>query len=828
MKIVKILILFILLAFLFQALLNYYILPVKGRIFLESRLKDKLNRKVHIEKFYYSLKKGFILENLSIGAKEGEVLFEEFIHIEKAHCNIFLLPSTNKYKIIITGLNIINPRVNLLKKENKELNIKDLFDSGDSSQEKGSFRVIITSLKVSGGEIKIYDYSLKEKNEEKLNNIFIACNYSPPHAVKFKLSAGIEKENTSFNVKGKYNLKTKELSSEGTLNSLNIEKLSPYLNLPLKITGYKGNLTTDFKIFLDNKRTLNFKGNSQIKKLDFQIRTVRMLGDLDIASEIKYDISKKELLNLKGDVDFKETSINGAAYVKEIKNLKGRMTFDKKKIVFKDLKGEVLKCPTTFNGLLKDYSNPYLELTVNSKLDLNKLLEALKLSEGGFKDLKIAGESFVVLNIKGELRKLMSLDIIGDISFSDVSIESATPILSLTKANGKINLSRDRADLADLSIYFKDTQYTISGAVTDFTEPRLEFKIISDDSFCASTLNLKKSILHIEKLKGNYFSHNFELAGEISNLKSPELNIYGDLALDLSDIEKLLPEKYKNISKLELKGTCPAALHFKGGLKKWKEADAGFKSSVKRIYLKDLKLDDFYFNLNMNSQKVSINNFSFNLYDGSFLSSGEIDLKKDIPSYLIYASCDNVNLEKLTKDTKLKDKEISGTAFLNLKLADNPENKTGLSGEGNIKIGGGRLLGLPILNSLAKIMGIPSLEKVTFNEASTDFIIKDNTASTQNLLLSNDNLTLKSKGSIDFKRNINFTTNANVSKQTYEKLGAGAQIVAMFFDILGRYFLRVESTGTISKPQHKLVLVSYEELFKKGLIKSIEGILKGF
>ena len=129
---------------------------------------------------------------------------------------------------------------------------------------------------------------------------------------------------------------------------------------------------------------------------------------------------------------------------------------------------------------------------------------------------------------------------------------------------------------------------------------------------------------------------------------------------------------------------------------------------------------------------------------------------------------------------------------------------------------------------MATIIGLSQFEKVVFKEAYADFVIKNRTISTENSTLISDILSLKSKGSIDFNGNLNFITDIELSKRTYESLGKSGQIAAIFFDVLGKYLIRIKTTGKLTEPHYQRLPVSSKDMIEKVLIKGLEEILKGF
>ena len=827
MKLIKIIILITILITLLYICLNYYILPFKGKTFIKNQLQNSLNREVNFDKVSYSVIKGIVLDNFSIKTKSNQPS-KYLIKSKRISFNILLIPLPTKDKVIITNLKIESPYINLIKDSEGKLNIEDLLKTKHHKNKKKTSNILIAGLRLSNGNLNLYDYSKEKTYQQRITNLYASYHYSFPLSVKFKLKAKEADKKTSLLCTGNYNLKTKSISLGGKIKELDVSKLAPLIKSPFKIKEIQGILYTDFDATINKDRIISLDTISEINNLSLTAEPIKIDGAININSILQYNLKQKNIISVAGNINLKDTSIDGLPYIKQIVNLEGKLSFDKTKIAFEELKADIFKSPTTLGGLLKNFQDPYLDLNLKSELKLDKILNILPLKKDRFKNITIKGESYAALKIKGKIRRLISLDITGDISFSDVSIESKRRIFQLSGITGKINLSRNKAEIVNLTAFAKGTKYTAEGSLTDFTKPHIELKVLSDNFFCNAIVDKENDILSIKKLKGNYFGNDYNCTGEIYNLTSPIFNIYGELMLDLSDLDKFIPQSSSVISKLEPKGTIPVSLHFKGQPRKWKEAIAGLKSQVKQIYLKGLKLDNFYLNISMQDKKIFINNLSAKPYGGSLNLSGYIDLAKESPSYMIEALVKDVDLKRLTKDTKLKDKNISGLTYLKMKIMNPLKDISGLYGNGTLLITDGSLFELPLLSGLATIIGLSQFEKVVFKEAYADFVIKNRTISTENSTLISDILSLKSKGSIDFNGNLNFITDIELSKRTYESLGKSGQIAAIFFDVLGKYLIRIKTTGKLTEPHYQRLPVSSKDMIEKVLIKGLEEILKGF
>jgi hypothetical protein len=203
--------------------------------------------------------------------------------------------------------------------------------------------------------------------------------------------------------------------------------------------------------------------------------------------------------------------------------------------------------------------------------------------------------------------------------------------------------------------------------------------------------------------------------------------------------------------------------------------------------------------------------------------TGEMALTKQNVPYNANIVLKNLSLEKLIKDTKLKDKEIKGFAFLKMQLRNPYKDISGITGDGGLIIIDGYLMQLPILDTMAKLLGIPVKEKITFKEAYADFTIKNQTISSDNITLTSEGFDIKSQGTMDFKGNIDFLSNAEFSEEKYKELNTDQQIGSLIFNFANKYITRIRSTGHIGSVQHKIEPASPNELLNEGL-KGLKGI----
>jgi hypothetical protein len=582
-------------------------------------------------------------------------------------------------------------------------------------------------------------------------------------------------------------------------------------------------------LFIQNKTIITLKAKSKIENLKVKTQDLILSGDLDLNSILKYDLKERKLVSVEGSINFKEMLVEGVPYIEKVESLSGKCSFDENKIDFKDSRGRILNWPFAFTGSVENYDDPYLNLRATSEFKLGNILKLLpieKISE--LDNIQVEGRSQAEIKIRGRIREPASLDIRGGVSLFDVSIIIKEPAFDLVQINGKINLSKNKAELEDLAGFLRNTKYALEGSLTDYTEPSLKLRILSENFFSAIELDKEADLVLIKKLEGNYYQNKFNLTGQVSNLASPLFNVYGSLSLNLSEIDKFIPHLSSLTTALEPEGLCTASFHFKGEPGKWRKAEAGLKANSDLLTAGGLKLNNFYLNGSMINEKIYIRELSFAPYGGRLKATGKMNLETTAYLSSVDLLVEELDLAQLSADTKLKDKGIDGLAHLRLNLAGPLKDLNDLQGNGRLSVIEGHLFELPLLADLAAVIGLSHFEKIVFREGHCDFIIEDRRVSTENLTLISESLSLKSRGSVDFDGDLNFITNIELSEKAYEGLGKPGQVVSVFFDILGKFLISIRTTGNISEPNHETIPISPKEIIREGIIKGIGDIFRIF
>ena len=104
-------------------LLNHYYLPRNGKKLIASQLEELLDRKVHIEKLRWNIRRGLVAQNVTIGSKsgDGELLKAQSVTLK------YSLKSLFQKKFIVKSIIMQTPRLFLRRNRDGSWNIADIF-----------------------------------------------------------------------------------------------------------------------------------------------------------------------------------------------------------------------------------------------------------------------------------------------------------------------------------------------------------------------------------------------------------------------------------------------------------------------------------------------------------------------------------------------------------------------------------------------------------------------------------------------------------------------------------------------------------------------------
>ena len=152
-------VLIVLLLFLFGAGLlgvdyvNRVVLPVKGRIWVETIATEALGRKVTVGSVHLHLWHGAVIDNITV-QEDGRYGTEPFLRIARVSGKLLYLPLLKTRQLIIPTLQIVRPECRILQDPNGVWNFQSLKSAGSAG--RSSFpRLLIPKIVLEQGTLDV-------------------------------------------------------------------------------------------------------------------------------------------------------------------------------------------------------------------------------------------------------------------------------------------------------------------------------------------------------------------------------------------------------------------------------------------------------------------------------------------------------------------------------------------------------------------------------------------------------------------------------------------------------------------------------------------------
>jgi hypothetical protein len=441
--------------------------------------------------------------------------------------------------------------------------------------------------------------------------------------------------------------------------------------------------------------------------------------------------------------------------------------------------------------------------------------------------IKFNGRSSIYLkDLRSPARRPFLENMDGLIALKDFSVEAASIPLAIKDINGTISLEDNKVKLTNTSFSHDGVIFGLEGLLDelDIDQPELTLKLTSDTLNGEADLIYKEDRASIKKLSGTILNSSFNITGDIKDISRPIAKLYCEAKLNLEDLAAVLPDPERVSGSLRPSGQFIAAAFYNGPLKDIDKAEASVKISSKEASLGDITINDIYIDAGLSNGLLNTNRFNMRPYAGLFNGSARLDLSREKMPFSISASLKDADLRLLAEDIDLNGKELSGFLSSKSTIKGRLRSPDALSGSGWVTVAEGRLWEVPLLGGITKVLKMPNLKSVVFEEAAGNFVIKDKKISTDDLTFYSDTVNITAAGGIGFDKNIDFLVNANITQSLIDSDSDAGRIASMLLTQAGNYMGKIKVTGTLDKPEYKLTAKPVQEIFGdeiKGLLKNI-------
>ena len=687
---------------------NENIMPTKGKSLIVDNLVKATGREVTLESVYYNPFRGIVLKNLTIS--DDPKYKRKFLEVEKLYLNILYIPLIQEKKLVVSSVRIDSPKITITIDDQNKWNFGSLAFLTQPKPAAGEMNILVNSVIISDARISFEDLATRPAFKKELKDVDFQASLSYPLKIKYRLNSvlNIGRDN-SISADGQFDPAKKSATLNLKIKNIPLAEFQPYYEgLPFKaLSGsLNGNISASFSqgnnltvatvssvnglslvrddftakggLDLSGKMTVDLKDKTKAKmpcvisasaklgKLDLTAKAFAVKGDIDANGRFTFDMKDKAVpLKYSADTQLRDTKLTGVPVFGAIDRINGKIYFDETKLWTDLLKGLAKGFDCVFSGSVKDYANPYLNLTAKTDLDLARLNELLTPEQQQkLKGYTLTGITKVSLNASGFLKQQdkTPLSYVITSELFDCGIKPdflANPVKSI---NGNLTIKPDLLTIRNISAFFNDKKYLLSGDITNFKTPSCDLTLNSDELKLKTVFKLLDNSMVFNKFDGHYKKTVFNLAGIYADFKDPDLNVKGTIQTSLSEIMPYLPkEDSELINKLD-----PATAVSSGFV---------FKGKTKKSETWDLVLDKFSARSNSMDLTVfgSISDFKDSLMDlrGS-LATNMDELKKYLPKGQAELLSKNEVAGDITSKFVVKGKQKDQTTWQIDLMADSP------------------------------------------------------------------------------------------------------------------------------------------------------------
>ncbi len=783
--------------------LNKVIFPVKIKSLIISTLKKQTGKDVTLKSAEFSIFKGLVLSDLVISDSRNVIL-----SARQASCSIFIWPVFKK-QIIIPSINFKSPYIFLERRQDGSFNLEDLFKPAAPSAKKSNFSISVFKISVSSGIVVFQDDTLPAGFKKEVKNIQFNLQLGLPVSLKFNFKGEIANNPSVFiNAIGEYKILNPSLAANITIKNLSCKEFQAYYN----------NLGDLASGLVDLQAQINFKdpllqaditakGNNLVAvkdKIEAKLNSI-------LKSKIVYNLQTKGI-TFDGACDILQADISGLGDLGEIKNLRGKFSFNQHSLAADNLKAELLSLPFEIKLGIKDFNAPVL--SIDTDLDLSFLPKIAK-EKFNFTLINSAGGK-AALSMKAHPDEKGIWELEGALKIKEANLKLDKQNSPVENIVSSIEFSRQGLSWKDTVFKYQGISYQSSGRLSDFKAPSVNLKLYSEGLSLAADFNLSGKKIKVNQLKGKYLDSQFSASGNIDNSDSanPQVDLGGNINFELSSLGKLLDKQYPAITSMRLAGQMEAQFNLSGNPYNFKNCYLQAKLASSNFSLYGLNAQSLTLDFLLDQKLVRIPALSIIFYDGLIEGSGALNLDTaDLP-YQLELKAGGIKLEKLKADTASKNKKISGTLLGGLKLSGYANDINKLEGSGRFSILEGDLWEFNLLKGLGKLLFTKDLGSIKFSECTSDFLVKDKFVYTDNLKLKSNIVDFSGPLKIGFNGSLEGALDVEILSELVPVSGTFKDITTAIIGQAGK-FASIKLSGTLKEPKYS---------FKPAVTNIIKGL----
>ena len=787
--------------------LNKVLLPEKIKSLIISTLAKQTGKNVTLKSLEFSIFRGLVLRDLVIADKQNVIL-----STRQATCAIFIWPIFKK-QIIFPSIDLKDPYIFLERRADGSFNLQDLFALAKPAAKKSDFSVAVFKLAISNGNVVFQDNALAMVPKKEIKNIQLILQLGLPVKVRFNFFAElINQPPVLINASGEYKILSQELMCSIVFKNLSTSEFSAYYgdfsNLVSGLIDLQAQVNLKSKLL---QVQLTAKGDNLIITKD----NLKAKLNSKLQSKFDYNLETKKF-EFSGACDIAQTEISGLEFLGQIKNLSGKFIFNQNSLIANALKAELLGSLFEIKLEVKDFGAR--ALNINTDFDLS-ILPAIAKDKFNFSWVNSAsGRAALAVQIhpdsQGGWVVQGSLDIAGG-RLKLVKLDSW-----IEDVGARVEFSQQGLSWADTKFKYQGINYQSSGALADFSAPKVKLKLYSKEVSVDGDFDLGDKKIKIGQLQGKYLDSQFLVSGDVyrSDPAKPQVDLSGRINLKLSDLNKLLEKAYPGIKAMSPSGRLDIQFNLSGPAADFKNCYLQARATSSNFSLYGLQATDLSLDFLQEQRIAKIPTFYIAFYDGVIQGSGALNLNSQDFAYQLELRGSEINLEKLKNDTTSKHQNISGIFLGEIKLNGAGSDLNKLDAAGSFAISQGRLGGLNLFQGIGKLLLAKDLGNIEFSGCTCAFLLKDKFIYTDKLKLTSSIINLAGPLKIGLDSSLEGALDVEILSKLVPLEGTFKDVTTAIIGQGGKFGV-IKLSGTVFSPQYA---------FKAEIANIIQGLAEMF
>ncbi|MCZ6775666.1 MAG: AsmA family protein [Ignavibacteria bacterium] len=492
-------------------------------------------------------------------------------------------------------------------------------------------------------------------------------------------------------------------------------------------------------------------------------------GTARVKLTIKGVVSDSTQPDIAGSISATDASVQYASLPKRITNVNivSEFTRTSRKQEFRVTKFSANLGGNPLSATLRvvNFDDPSLTMAVNASLNLAEVKDYYPLEVG----TELTGLLKAKVDIAGKISNPHAMKVSGLLDFQGVTIKTAASEKPAQNLNGKVTFSNEILDARKLSMTVGRSDLSLAFRMSNY------LSMMSDDK------SAPKPAANVVLTSNHLYT--------------------ADIMTDESKTKTSTATQSRPESKQPEKSFTRVPLP---------NVDMDISATIGTLTMEKFELTNVRGNMTISNGIINLQNFSFNIFDGSIATKGALNLQKpEEPSFDLAMDMKNVDAHSMLPNFTTFGERMYGRLSMNTTLKGTLDDTLGLDpqslyGRGTVHVAKGKLTGVKVNQVIARLLKLPDLEEIEFNDWSNAYTIADGRIYIKGLRISALDADYIVNGSQGLDGSLDYTMSLVLPKKTSAKIsvpGFASRAIDLFKDESGRVKLDFSVSGTTDDPK---------------------------